>query len=188
MYKFILLLGIYFSLSLWGIPLPDNYSSESILVKDDIVLSVEEVDDTSVVYLENEKGLHAIMVAEWMNGIHGKNEVSISKYLNKGTNYIIFAHFNKIYKGFLFFKGGKWSFSAKLFQDSKKIWSKFLYKKENSLGLKYWKIFKLEVNDNGMVNISSFITNDTVKRLKYKLDKINKEFKINTTNSTPFNF
>ncbi len=91
---------------------------------------------------------------DYHNELFSRDEKLLSK---KFIGYLVIAVYDFPYNSKLL-PGGKWSFSAKLEKNGKKIWSNSNFKPSqyNKKGLQYLKIFSLKTNKR------KFIINETI--------------------------
>jgi len=170
-----------------AVPPPDNSSPDSVDIQDDIVVSMSNVDDIGLVIVWNGDGAETVAECEWSSGgNHGYEKKNISKYLTKGTNYIMFVLYNKVYQGGLFFSGGKWSFDFSLYKNGSSVWSKTGYRRQNDAEVKYWKVIKADVSSRGKVSLSDSIRKKELNVLKDGLYEIERKLRNGTGIATPF--
>lgn len=169
-----------------AIPPPDNSSPDSVDIQDDIVVSMSNVDDVGLVIVWNGDGVETVAECQWSGGNHGYERKNISKYLTKGTNYIMFVLYNKVYEGGLFFAGGKWSFDFSLYKNGSSIWSQTGYKRQNDAEVKYWKVIKADVSSRGKVSLTDSIRKKELNILKDGLYKVERKLRNGTGIATPF--
>ena len=170
-----------------AIPPPDNASSDSVNVKDDIVTEMSNVDDIGLVLVWNADGASTVAKCQWTSGgNHGYDKTNISKNLTKGTNYIVFVLYNKVYQGGLFFAGGKWSYDFTLRKNGSKIWHSADYVRENDAEIKYWKVIKADVSSSGNVSLTDTIPSKDLKKLRNALGELEEKLYNGTGIATPF--
>lgn len=170
-----------------AVPPPDNSSPDSVNVQDDIVVEMSHIDDIGLVIIWNGDGAETVSKCQWTSGgNHGYDKKIISRYLTKGTNYIMFVLYNKVYQGGIFFAGGKWSYDFSLYKNGSTIWHKTGYRRENDAGVKYWKVIKADVSSSGKVSFTDSIRKKELNILREGLDKVESSLYNNTSVATPF--
>jgi len=181
---FFLVMSISF---IGAIPPPDNSSPDSVTVKDDIVTKMSNVDDIGLVLVWNGDGASTVAQCEWTSGgNHGHDRTNISKYLTKGTNYIIYVLYNKVYQGGIFFAGGKWSYDFSLSKNGSTVWSASDYQRENDAEIKYWKVIEADVSSSGRVSLTDSIPSKNLKKLREALSELEGKLYNGTGVATPF--
>jgi len=169
-----------------AIPPPDNASSDSVNVQDNIVVEMSDVDDIGLVIVWNGNGAETVSKCEWSSGNHGYDKKNISRSLTKGKNYILFVLYNKVYQGGLFFAGGKWSYNFSLYKNGSSVWHKSGYKRENDAEIKYWKVIEADVSSSGRVSLSDSIPSRDLKKLRNVLSELENKLYNGTGVATPF--
>lgn len=174
------------TLFIGAVPPPDNSSPDSVNVQDSIVVEMSHIDDIGLVIVWNGDGAETVSKCEWSGGNHGYDKKNISNYLTKGTNYIMFVLYNKVYQGGLFFAGGKWSYDFALYKNGSSIWSKSGYRRENDAEVKYWKVIKADVSSSGKVSLTDSIRKKELKILREGLGEVERKLYNGTGVATPF--
>jgi len=170
-----------------AVPPPDNSSPDSVNVQDDIVVEMSNVDDIGLVIVWNGDGAETVSECEWSSGgNHGYDKKNISKFLTKGTNYIMFVLYNKVYQGGIFFAGGKWSYDFALYKNGSSVWSKTGYRRENDAEVKYWKVIKADVSSSGRVSLTDSIRKKELRILREGLGEVERKLYNGTGVATPF--
>ena len=182
----VLLLTIFvYSLSM-AIPPPDNSSPDKVNIKDNIKVSMYGIDDLGFVVIWNGDGVQTVATAEWSGGRNGSESEYITKYLTKGTNYIMFILYNKVYQGGIFFSGGKWSYQFQLSKNGTPFWSSSNSKRNNTSGIKYWKVIQAKVASDGSVSLNDNIPSAALRELRKGLGQMESRIDANAGIARPF--
>lgn len=170
-----------------AIPPPDNSSPNDVNIQDNIRVKVSNVDDIGLVMVWNGHGAETVAYGEWESGgSHGYDSQNVSKYLTKGRNYIIFALYNKYYAGSGFFSGGKWSGDFSIAKNGYSFWSVSKYTRNNTIGIKYWKVIQADVSASGKVTLSEEIPRAELSKLRDAMGDLESKLNRNAGVSTPF--
>jgi hypothetical protein len=185
LFRVLLLTMFVYSLGM-AIPPPDNSSPDKVDIKDNIKVSMYDVDDLGFVVIWNGDGAQTVAQAEWHSGQNGSCSKYITKYLTKGTNYIVFILYNKIYDGGIFFPGGKWSYTFQLSKNGNLVWSNSNSKRDNTPGIKYWKVIQAYVSSDGTVSLTDNIPSDVLRELRKSLVEMERKIASSTNVARPF--
>ncbi|WP_133147204.1 hypothetical protein [Campylobacter geochelonis] len=169
-----------------AIPPPDNSTTKNIPIKDSIVVAMAGIDDVGLVALWNGNGSSTVLTTSWETGVAGRGSKDISSKLTKGTNYIVFVLFNKIYAGTGWFSGGKWSYEFGIYKNQKLLWSHNDYEADNTPGVKYWKVFKANVSSDGKVILTDKVGDKELNLLRLGIGELEQKLLRSNPISTPF--
>lgn len=165
-----------------AIVLPDNNYDYG----DRITVSMSNIDDIGIIMLKNKRGTNPILVSEWINGEHGSGSRDITNLLDVGDNYIVYAVYNKYYAGTGIFAGGKYSFYFSMSKNGASIFSASDFVRDNSKGIKYWKIIKLTLDKNGNIRASDNVSSSIISQIQNKLSNLERDLNSNYGISVPF--
>lgn len=183
--KFILFLAISFSY-IFAAPPPDNSFKGAIKPSQSVKIYLDDVDDVGLAMLWNANGANTIAQCEWNSGVPGSDRREISHMLTRGDNYIIFALYNKVYVGFGLFAGGKYSYDFSLDIDEKEIWRSTKTVRENTMGIKYWKVIRLNVSKDGKITASDSIPDRILRQLQGYMTDVEYKLNQNANVAVPF--
>ena len=147
------------------------------IAKDHIEAKMYDIDDVGLVIVWNSKGAKTISQCHWVSGNHGSGSAKVAPHLVESENYVIFVLYNKVYDGGIFFRGGKWSYNFSLEKNGAAVWTKANHVRDNSRGIKYWKILRITVSSDGKAIVSEDIDIAVRKLLESK--RIDVEEKLN---------
>lgn len=170
-----------------ALPPPDNASSDSVKITDSINISFSNVDDTGIAIVWNGNGASTVAQCEWSSGgNHGHAQENVANYLTKGRNYIMFVLYNKVYDGGMFFAGGKWSGDMSIDKNGRTFWQNSQYKRENTRGIKYWKVIMADVSSDGTVELSEDVPSDELGMLQKVMPDLEAALNAGSGIATPF--
>lgn len=166
---------------------PDNSSSTQVQLTDELYATMSNVDDVGLVIVWNGLGATTALQCEWTSGgNHGSASGNLNSHLTKGDNYIIFVLYNKVYDGGLFFGGGKWSYRFSLSKNGTSIWSSANHVRNNSKEIKYWKIHKATVTEQGAISVTDDIDSGTMRLLMTGVTELEQKLDASAGVATPF--
>lgn len=175
----VFMLGFTYSNAL--VPPDNNYG-----YGDRITVSMSDIDDVGIIMLKNKRGTNPILVSEWVNGGHGSGSRDITDLLDVGDNYVVYAIYNKYYAGTGIFAGGKYSFYFSMSKNGGSIFSASDFVRDNSKGIKYWKIIKLTLDKNGNIRASDNVSSSIISQIQNKLSNLERDLNSNYDISVPF--
>jgi hypothetical protein len=115
----------------------------------------------------NGKGANTALSCAWQSGgSHGTASGDIGQHLTEGDNYVIFVLYNKVYEAPFFLAGGKWSYTFELSKNGAAVWSQHNRVNKNTRGIKFWKVFKVNVSSTGRLTVDDDIEPSTLDLLK----------------------
>ena len=123
-----------------------------------LTCALSEVDDIADVWIINaltyKTGYFSPAVrAEWRN-FEGRAAGDLTRHLDRGTNYIVFTLFNKVYEGPSLYKtGGKYKCRFQLLLDNRLIYEKNLLQTFNEKRLIFAAVFKADYGEGGLVSM-----------------------------------
>jgi hypothetical protein len=140
-----------------------NGSRESVSLGDAVMAKMNNVDDVGLVLVWNGRGIRTVARCDYVEGKHGSATRSLdSTVLCKGPNYVVFVVYNKVFSGV--FAGGKWSYDCELEINKTSICNTSDHVRSNASGIMYWKVFRIDVADNGRVRIDENVAKSIPKR------------------------
>jgi|GEM_PF-2914821 hypothetical protein len=170
-----------------ALPPPDNSYKGSVQTNQRVVAYMNDVDDVGLVLLWNANGVKTVDICQWQSGgIHGNSKKNITPYLTKGDNYLVYVLYNKVYVGFGIFAGGKYSYDFSLDIDGAEIWRKSDYVSNNTKGIKYWKVIKINVSNAGKITASDDIPQKIINSLNNGLESLENKLDVEADIAVPF--
>ncbi len=187
LYSIILLLAVSNTGVLQAVRPPDNSTTSQVTLDDSIRARMSDVDDMGLVIVWNGHGAETALQCEWTSGgNHGVAAGELGPYLTLGDNYIMFVLYNRVYRGGLFFSGGKWSYRFSLAKNGETVWSSSNHVGQNDAEIKYWKVFKATVSSSGRVQIDDTIDPEPMRVLKESMLELESKLKRSAGIARPF--
>jgi len=115
-----------------------------------VIIKMSGVDDLGFVAAVDDKGAWKLLGAvEWSAGVQGAGEFALAGKLPDGGYTLVVGVHNKMFQ----FGPGRWSFRFQLDGDGERIWEQTGGTAGGSVGIRYWRAFRLTVQ-KGQLTVS----------------------------------